>query len=92
MNSGPTPSVSNNNTDRADLMSYLERDFNTISSKAEDSSYKGEMLKNEVKHLQNILPAFGFPIIGDLFSISMVDIEATIRWYTLLLLHMLNNV
>lgn len=61
-------------------MSYLERDFNEKANKVEESGYRGEMLRSEVKHLQSILPAFGYPLLGDLFSTNLSDIEASIRW------------
>ena len=61
-------------------MSYLEKDF-TASAKIEDSNYKAEMLKNEIKHLQTVLPAFGYPMFGDPFSASLLDAESTVRWY-----------
>jgi len=72
--------LGNNYNERADLMSYLEKDF-TSSAKIEDSDYKAEMLRNEIKHLQNVLPAFGFPVFGDPLSATLLDAESTVRWY-----------
>jgi len=71
--------LGNTYNERADLMSYLEKDFN-VEAKVEDSNYKAEMLKNEIKHLQNVLPAFGYPVLGDLFTGNLLDVESTVRW------------
>ena len=73
--------MNGNNYDRADLMSYLEKDFKEPTpSKVEDNPYRAEMLKNELKNIQSVLPAFGFPVIGDLFSNNISDIESTLKW------------
>lgn len=62
-------------------MSYLEKDFkDPTPSKADDIPHKAEQLKTEMKNLQSILPAYGFPSIGDLFNASISDIEMTLRW------------
>jgi len=70
-------------------MTYLEKDFASNSNKEEDIGYKGEMLKNEIKQLQNFLQAFGFPSCGDLFNPSVNDVEATVRWFVNYLLQTL---
>ena len=63
-----------------DLAAYLDRDFQRNAYTAEDLEYKTELLKNEIKNLRNLLPAYGYPNIGDLFSSNIVDVEMTIRW------------
>lgn len=71
--------LGNTYNERADLLSYLEKDFN-VAAKIEDSNYKADMLRNEIKHLQNVLPAFGYPVLGDPFSGNLLDVESTVRW------------
>ena len=62
-------------------MSYLDRDFSAVPGKPEDNEFKAEMLKKEMMNLQNTLPAFGVPAVGDLFSTHLSDVEATVKWY-----------
>ena len=71
--------LGNTYNERQDLLSYLEKDFNA-AARIEDSNYKADMLRNEIKHLQNVLPAFGYPALGDLFSANLLDVESTVRW------------
>ena len=54
-------------------------------NKREDDEQRIEALKNEMKNLRNSLATFGFPKIGDLFSNSIRDIEATLRRLAFLL-------
>jgi len=62
-------------------MSYLEKDFkDTTPNKPEDNPYRVEMIKSEIKNIQNVLPAYGFPVMGDLFSTNLIDVESTLRW------------
>ncbi len=71
--------MKNNQPDRPDLMTYLEKDF-ISASQEENTIYKTEILKNEIKHLQTILPAFGFVACGNLLSTNFVDVESTVKW------------
>ena len=77
---------SNNKNERMDLAAYLDRDFQHNTYSQEDLEFRTELLKNEMKNLRNLLPAYGYPNIGDLFSGNLADIEMTIRWYKLGLL------
>lgn len=62
-------------------MSYLEKDFKDATpNKPEDNPYRVEMLKTDIKNIQSVLPAYGYPVMGDLFSTSLTDVEATLRW------------
>ena len=78
--------VVSDSNDKVDLADYLDRDFASLTGGGpnyaqEDNEYKAETLKSEAKSLNNALTSYGFPMMGDLFSNRLYDIENTLKWY-----------
>lgn len=75
--------VSDSN-DKVDFAEYLDRDFASLTGGPnyvqEDNEYKAETLKSEAKSLNNALTSYGFPVMGDLFSNRLYDVENTLKW------------